>query len=216
VGETKSIDAELEAIKTVTQVLTALDTTARQRVLKYVMEHLGMCSGVLETSAASRETDPAISNQDTIPNPAEVPAERMEAADIRALRDEKQPSSDIQMATLVAYYLAELVPDEQKKESITSKDVTKYFKQAGHPLPKEPKYTLVNARNAGYLENAGSGAYKINPVGHNLVVHNLPRSEKSVSSGKTKHASRKKPTAKKARAKKARSKKKANRSKKGE
>jgi hypothetical protein len=34
---------------------------------------------------------------------------------------------------------------------------------------------LVDARGAGYFDSAGRGKYKLNPVGHNLVVHKLPK-----------------------------------------
>jgi hypothetical protein len=37
--------------------------------------------------------------------------------------------------------------------------------------------TLVNAKNAGYLDRIASGQYRLNPVGHNLVTHKLPRGE---------------------------------------
>ena len=34
--------------------------------------------------------------------------------------------------------------------------------------------TLVNTKNAGYLESRGDGRYSLNAVGHNLIVHKLP------------------------------------------
>ena len=85
------------------------------------------------------------------------------------------------MAALVAHYLAELAPLEDRKDTIDTSDVTNYSKQAGYPLPQRPKQTLPNARAAGYFDLAGSGKYRLNPVGHNLVVHGLPRAGSSVT-----------------------------------
>ena len=79
------------------------------------------------------------------------------------------------MAAVVAYYLSELAPPEERKSSVNVQDITKYFKQANFPLPKAIKDMLSHARDAGYLDSAGEvGQYKLNPVGYNLVVHNLP------------------------------------------
>jgi hypothetical protein len=69
----------------------------------------------------------------------------------------------------------QLAPADERKVEISAKDITKYFKQAGFPLPGAARMTLVNAKNAGYLDaGAERGAYKLNPVGHNLVAHSLP------------------------------------------
>jgi len=95
---------------------------------------------------------------------------------IRDLKDEKQPESANQMAALVAYYLSEVANENERKDSINSSDVEKYFKQAGFKLPSKIPQTLVNAAAAGYFDATGSGLYQLNPVGYNLVVHGLPRS----------------------------------------
>jgi hypothetical protein len=79
------------------------------------------------------------------------------------------------MAALVAYYLAELAPQSEQTKALTRALLTKYFKQANYPLPKHPNMTLVDAKNAGYLDSAGRGSYQLNPVGYNLIAHGLPR-----------------------------------------
>jgi hypothetical protein len=86
------------------------------------------------------------------------------------------------MAALVAYYLSEAAPPEERKSEVTTEDLEKYFKQAGHPLPGALQFTLKNAAAAGYFDPLGSGRYKLNPVGHNLVAHTLPKSGKSSAS----------------------------------
>ena len=94
------------------------------------------------------------------------------------------------MAALVAYYLSEVAEEPERKESINTSDLEKYFKQAGFRLPKRMPQVLPNAAAAGYLDSAGSGYYKLNPVGYNLVVHALPRSH--VGTAKTGKGPRKK------------------------
>jgi len=83
------------------------------------------------------------------------------------------------MAALVAYYVTELAPGSYRKSSINADDIKKYFKDAHYPLPSSSQMTLVNAKNSGYLESSGTGQYRLNPVGYNLVVHNLPAKKSS-------------------------------------
>jgi hypothetical protein len=95
-------------------------------------------------------------------------------ASIRDLKEEKRPESANQMAALVAYYLSELAPESEFKQSIGAQDLERYFKQAGFRLPKSIRQALPNAAAAGYFDPAGAGQYRLNPVGYNLVVHGLP------------------------------------------
>jgi hypothetical protein len=139
--------------------------------LDYTFKRLGM----EETSppAQQAESSPSLGGEASTSEPmVNSPSPRH---DIRALRDEKQPNSANEMAAIVAYYLADLVPVDERKTEIGTADIEKYFKQAGHPLPKAVSKTLQNAAAAGYLDSASRGLYSLNPVGHNLVAHGLPR-----------------------------------------
>jgi hypothetical protein len=79
-------------------------------------------------------------------------------------------------------------------------DIKKYFVQANYELPTAPpRMTLVNAKNAGYLDAISNGQYRLNPVGHNLVVHKLPRND-----GNAGPAKKKRPAVKKTKKKKSR------------
>ena len=82
------------------------------------------------------------------------------------------------MACIVAYYLASMAQPSERKSAITKSDLDKYFKQAGQKLPKRIEQVLIDAKAAGYLDSAGRGKYILNPVGHNLVVHTLPKTGK--------------------------------------
>jgi hypothetical protein len=114
------------------------------------------------------------------------------------------------MAAVVGYYLAELAPEAERKTEIGTSEVEKYFKLAQHQLPGAPEKTLRNAAAAGYFDSVSRGQYSLNPVGHNLVAHGLPRA--SASAGPKKRRS--KPAKAKKRNTKARSQPKAKRKKK--
>ena len=94
--------------------------------------------------------------------------------DIKTLKNQKQPSSAREMACVVAYYLSEV----EQQPTITTADIEKYFKQAGFKLPVALEQILPDAKKAGYFDLAARGEYKLNRVGHNAVVHSLPKKEK--------------------------------------
>lgn len=155
-------DTELSAIRALVDALEHLDPEARGRVVAYALSRFDIRSTVTTQAAAAAPSQPADSPFAGTP-------------DIRALKELKAPKSGNEMAALVAFYLSELAPEVDRKESITTADIKKYFKQAGFPLPKVPRVTLANARNAGYFEvTSEPGAYRLNPVGYNLVAHGLP------------------------------------------
>jgi hypothetical protein len=161
-------DAEIRALETVHEALQPLDDEARNRVLEYTLKRLGMRE--LTAPAAAPVTRPRAAEP-------ESPVSRVKGSstDIRSLKDEKAPASGIEMVALVAYYLAELAPDDERKETVSSSDLQRYFKQAQYPLPPQMGKTLSNAAAAGYLDSVSRGEYKLNPVGHNLVTQSLPR-----------------------------------------
>jgi hypothetical protein len=166
VAATKTVDQELVAIQAVLSAFSGLNAEARQRVIDYVFQRLGLSSAA---NTASSTTLPPVAPPVPSTNPS-LPTIR----DIRSLKEQKKPRTAVDMAALVAYYLSELAPDGSRKAEIGSDDITTFFKQAGFPLPAAPRQTLFNAKAAGYLDAAAHGAYKLNPVGHNLVAHGLP------------------------------------------
>lgn len=119
--------------------------------------------------------------------PAPLPGTRV--IDIRTLRAEKQPTSAVEMAAVVAHYLETVAPESERKATVATADLNKYFRQADFPLRKRLEQVLVDAKAAGYFDSAGRGAYKLNPVGYNLVVHTLPRGTSAGSARKAKVSS---------------------------
>jgi len=166
------IESELQAVKAITSQLNALDDEARVRVLDYVFRFLGLPS---DTSLrTTRQKSGAATAPVTERADSSTTSEPQRMRDIRALKEEKAPRSANEMAAVVAFYLSELVLEEERKDSIGVADIQKYFKQAGYPLPKKPSNTLSNAASAGYFDSVGHNQYRLNPVGYNLVAHNLP------------------------------------------
>jgi hypothetical protein len=104
---------------------------------------------------------------------------RGKKVDIRSLKEEKNPDTAKQMACVVAYYLQELAPEGERKNTISAQDIEKYFKQANFKLPKLVAQVLVDAKRSGYFETAARGEYKLNAVGYNLVAHGLPAKKSS-------------------------------------
>jgi hypothetical protein len=177
-GGGNAIDRELAAIQAILAALTGLDTEARKRVVAYVFERLGLA---VPTGQRSTVTPPAAPPAAPGGPTVETPAPRV--MDIRSLKEQKRPRSAMEMAAVLAYYLGELAPPSERRTEITSQDVSKYFKQASYPLPGRPRKTLFDAKSAGYFDaGSGRGAYKLNPVGYNLVAHSLPATEQAGTS----------------------------------
>lgn len=158
------------AIDDVIASLEPLDESSRRIAVRAACERLGIV--LLEATPQAAAAGPP----HTTPHvPAITGTARPEATDIRSFAQQKRPSTAVERAVLVAFYLAERAPEAERKDTIDKQDLKKYFKQAGFPLPKRPEATLVHAKDAGYLDAVGEGKYRLNPVGYNLIAHNLPR-----------------------------------------
>ena len=180
-------DPEVSAIRAVLAALESLNSDARERVIGFVFHRLGVSwSGAPVSSAQVRTRSE--------PPTATLPVSRSgepRSGDIRSLRDQKRPRSAIEMTTLIAYYLENLAPLGERKGEFSGTDLVRYFKQAAFPLPKSAQKTLVNTKNAGYIDGAGRGLYRLNPVGHNLVAHALPRESQPEKPEKVRRRKRK-------------------------
>ena len=166
----ESYDKEIEAIGALLNALGPLEPKARQTVFDYVAKRL-------EIAPTKFGRPPADTPPDLIPpgDPPETDDSTGDECHISELVQKKKPRSAIEMAVLVAYYLSHKAPKGDRKQQISTDDLTTYFKISEFKLPKSPQYTLSNTKIAGYLESAGSGKYKLNPVGYNLVVHSMPK-----------------------------------------
>jgi hypothetical protein len=174
----ESVDHELAAIRTVLEALTPLKPEARSNVIDYVFRRLGIVAPAGITAAHQAAPQSVQQSAPTAPS-AQLHAPPPGApTDLRSLTELKQPKSANQMVALLAYYLANVAPADQRRDHVVAEDIKKYFPQANFEEPTGPhSMTLVNAKNAGYLDAVGAGQYRLNPVGRNLVMHKLPRGE---------------------------------------
>jgi hypothetical protein len=163
------VEKEIEAIGTLLKALGPLEPKARQSVLDYVIRRLDIPLPSTQVGAIPSKTSLPPSETPLIPR------DLTEQVHIKDLVGEKKPSSAIEMATLIAYYLSHKAPQKDRKQTINTKDLEMYFKIGGFKLPTKPQFTLTNTKKAGYLESVGDGEYKLNPVGYNLVVHSMPK-----------------------------------------
>lgn len=170
---TDNSDTELQAIQKLISALEPLDQDARTRVIDYVFRRLrmGLRQPGHDLDFLTRAPVAATSSV--------APAESTSSAvnDIRSLKETKAPQTANEMAALAAYYLSEVAPAVDRKSEIDASDIKKLFKDAQFPMPGSATMTLVNAKNAGYLDSGNRGVYRLNPVGYNLVVHKLPSSD---------------------------------------
>lgn len=183
---------ELKAMSDIIAALSELDGSAKVRVVKSVLELLGITPNATETLMQPTRT----LQPDEVIDTSTTPKSTSETIDIRMLKEQRKPKSAIQMAALVAYYLQEIAPIEDRKEVINAHDIVKYFKLAPYNLPTGKNGaadTLNNAKRAGYLETSGTGTYKLNLVGYNLVI----RMPDKFSNGHGKKKVKKKKTSKK-------------------
>jgi hypothetical protein len=186
-------DEEIAAIKSVLDALTPLPVDVRQNVLDYVVKRLQISRSEVDLSHSDRGTPPP---GDTGTSGAkDLPP--LSAIHIKDFKTQKSPNSASEMSAIVAYYLANLAPQSERKDRITTKEIDTYFKIAGFPLPKIMDMTLVNAKASGYLDSIGNGEYRLNAVGHNLVAHSLPRGAGATRPQRRSPAKRSRTTAKK-------------------
>jgi hypothetical protein len=174
-------DGELKAMQAIVAALKPLTEEERRRVLEYVLGRFGALP--IQGSIPSSSVVSVISGGTAAAESASIVhyAGHGVVHDIRTLKETKGPRSANEMAALVAFYVSELAPEGERKNTISKADIERYFKTAGFNLPADAAFTLVNAKNAGYLDNAGSGQYKLNPVGYNLVAHRMGVRKKSES-----------------------------------
>lgn len=160
------------AIDQIVQALNPFDERERETILGTVCSYLSIRVG---SGGAPQQVRSAGTPGADIPvASSRTPGFEPIAADIRSLKTQKQPNSARQMACLVAYYLQDLAPEEERKNSITTADLEKYFKQANYKLPTKLEQVLVDSKKSGYFDSAARGEYKLTRVGYNLVTHSMP------------------------------------------
>ena len=157
-----------DAAKLIVETLKDLDKAHQERALRFASESLGL------TPALQPQTS-VITGQGAQPlGPRPMQVGSAHATDIKQFTASKAPKTDQQFAAVVAYYYRFEAPEPGKKESIAAEDLIEAARLAGRRRPNNASFTLNNAKNAGYLDNAERGKFRISTVGENLVAVTLP------------------------------------------
>lgn len=155
-----------QAIDAIIQALEPLESSVRNTAIQAACSHL-------QIQIERQEEQPSVSKMQIASTHSSHLG--LKQVDIRSLKEEKSPKSAAQMACVVAYFLQELAPLNERKNTVNATDLTKYFKQANFKLPKTISQVLIDGKIAGYFDSIAKGEYSLNAVGYNLVAHNLPK-----------------------------------------
>lgn len=161
-----STKSDFMAAEEIKAILHGRDKAEQERIVRWVSESLGLVA-----TAAQPATVPAASSATAAPA---APASGGRGKDIRTFVNEKKPKSDVQFATVTAYFYRFEAPLAERKDSITATDLQEAGRQARGFGFNKPIVTLSNALQQGYFDRAGRGEFKLNAVGENLVAMTLP------------------------------------------
>ena len=159
---------DLEAVRSVVDALKGFPTEEQRRILRWAQEKLGLSPAV--PSATAQQILMSARSTPSLPE-----ASTGRGRDIKTFVELKRPASDVQFATVVAYYFAFEAPEGEKKTEISAVDLQDAARLSARARPTRPINTLHNASKQGYLDKGGArGSFKINTVGENLVAMAMP------------------------------------------
>lgn len=164
---------DFEAAGKIYDILKDFKPEEQQQIIKWTSEKLGIQTGPVSPPVKITENGQAQQNQ----------PER-QRTDIKTFVESKNPTSDMQLATVVAYFYEFEASDTQHKDSITHTDLQEACRLSGRKRLAKPDQTLRNACNYGFLDKAGASIFKVSTVGENLVAVTLPNNEEPASSQK--------------------------------
>ena len=160
--------SHFDAAKSIVETLKGLDKPSQALAMRFACETLGLQSAVLTQTPVAPVTAAS--------PPASQPDIRgaTHSTDIKQFTAAKAPKSDQQFTAVVAYFYRFEAPEAVRKDAIDANTLKEAARLAGRRQARNWVFTLNNAKNSGYLDAAGSGQYKINSVGENLVAMTLP------------------------------------------
>jgi hypothetical protein len=172
----------LDAAQKIVAELTDMTPDYQSLALKFAMETLGL-------QLPSPNAQPAHVLPPTAHHPPATPPTHGgggHSTDIKSFTTSKAPKSDQQFAAVVAYFYQFEAPPDQRKDMIDVETMKQAARLAGRKQAPQWRFTLQNAKTAGYLDGAGDGNYKLSPVGENLVAITLPGNAIAPLGGKKK------------------------------
>jgi len=175
---------DFDAAKTICDQLSGMEKDRQQRILRWVAESLDL---VLHVRTASHDTTSKPGAQADA-EPVVAPPVQARSPDIKTFVESKKPKSDVQFATVVAYYYRFEASPSTRRETITSDVLQEATRFCARERFKSPIMTLNNAKNQGYLDSPSKGEFTINSVGENLVAMALPGGEAAADGKRRKPA----------------------------
>lgn len=158
-----------DAAKAVAKVLEGMEQDKQAQILRWVSEDLDIHLGLAKpTEEPEHSREAAVGPAGTRPETVET------RQDIKSFVESKSPKSDVQFATVVAYYYRFEAPPDQRRENLDAKTLQDATRLASRKRLAAARNTLNNAKKQGYLDNVGRGLFAINNVGENLVAMTLP------------------------------------------
>jgi hypothetical protein len=158
----------LDAAQKIVVELIGMKPEHQSLALKFAMETLGL---QLPAALTPSVMAPVQAHQ---PISSHVASSAEHSTDIRSFTAMKAPKSDQQFTAVVAYFYQFEARADDRKEEIDANVMKEAARLAGRPQVERWNMTLTNAKNAGYLDAAGSGKFKLSSVGENLVAITLP------------------------------------------
>ena len=155
-----------DAAKAIVEALKGLDKPSQTLAIRFASESLGLSGVAMQTSPAIRASSSQISRPELLG--------ATHSTDIKQFTAAKAPKSDQQFAAVAAYFYRFEASESDRKDTVDANTLKEAARLAGRRQAKNWSFTLTNAKNAGYLDSAGSGQYRINSVGENLVAIALP------------------------------------------
>ena len=202
---------DLDAVRTIADTLSSFDPETQSRVIRWACERVGVTSPVSNGGGESRETSSESSQGDAGTHNLVESGRHKSAVDIKSFVASKSPSSNNEFAACVAYFYRFEAPEKSRKNAIDGSDLQEACRLAGRERLGRPNQTLVNAHQAGLVDQTDErGKYTISTVGENLVAMTLPSdgsSKKRAQSQAGKKSAKKKAATKKTNKKPSRKKK---------
>ena len=169
-SSSSSVKSPLDAAQKIVTDLTGMTSENQSLALKFAIEET---LGLQVPAALSSGATPRVHPPQPTPPPATGSADH--TTDIRSFTVMKAPKSDQQFTAVVAYFYQFEAKPGDRKEAIDAEVMKEAARLAGRPQVARWNMTLTNAKNAGYLDAAGSGKIQgWSSVGENLVAITLP------------------------------------------
>jgi hypothetical protein len=184
---------EFDVAKAIVDHLQGVQKEQQQKVLRWVIEHLGLDLRVAASADQRMVETSAVASGAAISKGA---TDQQRSVDIKTFVDSKRPKNDVQLAAVVAYY--HHFEASNRKDHIDAKLLKDSMRHIGRLRTSGwALKTLNNAKTLGYVDSPERGQFQINSVGENLVVMTLPgagalKDRKKSRSKKSKKAKAKK------------------------